>query len=84
MSLNNREVDAIVQVAASFISKLQAATAIADTGGDVPVLADFPGAGHGAYTTTATISALINRYFAEQHSDSKGPPHQKRPAIATS
>lgn len=72
MSVNVREIDQCMLALRGFCRKLQDATAIADTGGDVPVIADFPGATASGLATTAIITTLVNRYFAErQESDGR-------------
>lgn len=63
MSLNSNEITQLVHLAAGFVRKIQANTAIADTSTHKPVLADFP---HKANViTTAAMAKLINRYFNE-------------------
>jgi hypothetical protein len=64
MALEQKEIDAVFLVARAFVKKLQAGSAIADTSGDIPVIADFPGMPQG-YTTTALIATAINRHFNE-------------------
>lgn len=65
MALEAREIEALISVARAFCVKIQAGTAIADTGTDIPVLADFPGR-HALCSTTAQIAALINRHEREK------------------
>lgn len=60
MALSVRENEALYSVCRALVVKLQAGTAIADTGTDIPVIADFPGC-HAIANTTAQIAALLNR-----------------------
>jgi len=67
MALQYNEMEALFSVARAFCVKLQAGTAIADSGTDIPVVADFPGM-HSVANTTAKIAALLNRHEAEKES----------------
>lgn len=65
MALEFSEIEALLSVARALCVKIQAGTAIADTGTDLPAIADFPGM-HAAANTTAKIAALLNRHEQEK------------------
>jgi hypothetical protein len=72
MSLENRQIDELIQVARVFCQKLQAGSAIADTTTYIPVVGDFPGLPTNV-NTTAKIAVLVNRYFREGRSENVAP-----------
>jgi hypothetical protein len=82
MSINEKDIRTLVEVAAALAKRIQAGGAITDTATDILAVADFP-ALPAEGNTTAKIAGLVNRYYAENLGADKGIAPSNRPQPMT-